>query len=83
MQIKATIWAKLPYRRYESVITSLNGKMGTQDFSYQDFIAGITDHYDLFVEPFKNRLNRENGENNTDGKGKHLSLNTTSGKGGW
>ena len=43
----------------------------------------ITDHYDLFVEPFKNRMKRENGENNKDGKGKHLALNTTSEKGGW
>ena len=69
MQMKATILSKLPKRRYESVITLFNGKMGTEDFSYQDFIVGITDHYDLFVEPFKNRVNHENGENNKDGKG--------------
>ena len=83
MQMKATILAKLPKRRYESVITSMNGKMGNENFTYQDFIAEIIDHYELFVEPFKNRLNRENGENNKEGKGKHLALNTTSGKGGW
>jgi gag-polypeptide of LTR copia-type/Zinc knuckle len=83
MQMKATILAKLPKRRYESVITSMNGKMGNEDFTYQDFIAEIIDHYELFVEPFKNKLNRENSENNRDGKGKHLALTTTSGKGGW
>ena len=76
MQMKATIFAKLP------VIISLNGKMGTKDFSYQDFIAEITDHYDLFVAPFKNRMKHQNGENNKDDNGKRL-LNTTSGKGGW
>ena len=86
MQMKATILAKLPkQRRYKSVITSMNGKMDNEeDFTYQDFIAEIIYHYELFVEPFKNRLNRESGENNKDGKGKHLALNTISaGKGGW
>ena len=64
MQMKVTILVKLlPKRGYKYVITSLNGKMGTDDFSYQQaFLAEITEHYDLFVEPFKIRLNRENGK---------------------
>jgi hypothetical protein len=55
-----TILARLPKRRYESVITSLNGKIGTKGFDDLDFIAEIIGHYEMLMEPFKNRQNREN-----------------------
>jgi hypothetical protein len=37
-QMEATILAQLPKRRYKSVITSLNGKIGTKGFDHKDFI---------------------------------------------
>ena len=82
-QMEATILARLPKRRYESVITSLNGKIGTKGFDHKDFISEIVGHYEMFVEPFKNRHVRENQEGRDKDKGKHLALNTTSGRGGW
>ena len=83
-QMQATILARLPKRRYESVITSLNGKIGTKGFDNKDFIAEIIGHYEMFVEPFKNRKNRENQDQRENKeRGKHLALNTTSGKGAW
>ena len=83
-QMQATILARLPKRRYESVITSLNGKIGTKGFDNKDFIAEIIGHYEMFVEPFKNRQNRENQDQRENKeRGKHLALNTTSGKGAW
>jgi hypothetical protein len=39
--MQATILARLPKRRYESVISSLNGKIGTKGFDNKDFIAEI------------------------------------------
>ena len=82
--MQATILARLPKRRYESVITSLNRKIGTKGFDNKDFIAEIIGHYEMFVEPFKNRQNRENQDQRENKeRGKHLALNTTSGKGAW
>jgi gag-polypeptide of LTR copia-type/Zinc knuckle len=75
-QMKATILARLPKRRYESVIASLNGKMGASDLTFQDFVGEIVNHFELFVEPAKNRMEQQ-------GSGKHMALNTTTGKGGW
>ena len=71
-QMQATILARLPKRRYESVISSLNGKIGTKGFDNKDFIAEIIGHYEMIVEPFKNRQNRENQvqRENKQGKGK-------------
>ena len=70
--MQATILARLPKRRYESVITSLNGKIGTKVFDNKDFIAEIIGHYEMIVEPFKNRQNRKNQvqRENKQGKGK-------------
>ena len=82
-QMEATILARLPKRRYESVIASLNGKIGSKDYTHKDFISEIQVHYEMFVEPFKNRQARENQEGREKEKGKHLALNTSSGKGGW
>ena len=82
-QMEATILARLPKRRYESVITSLNGKIGSKDFTHKDFISEILGHYEMFVEPFKNRQARENQDGREKEKGKHLALNTMGGKGGW
>ena len=82
-QMEATILARLPKRRYESVIASLNGKIGSKDFTHKDFISEILGHYEMFVEPFKNRQSRENQDGRDKEKGKHLALNTSSGKGGW
>ena len=65
-QMEATILARLPKRRYESVIASLNGKIGMKGFTHKDFISEILGHYEMFVEPFKNRQGREN---QTDEKG--------------
>ena len=77
--MQATILARLPKRRYESVITSLNGKIGTKGFDNKDFIAEIIGHYEMFVEPFKNRQNRKNQDQRENKeRGKHLALNTTS-----
>ncbi|KAI2504335.1 Reverse transcriptase (RNA-dependent DNA polymerase) [Fragilaria crotonensis] len=59
-QMEATILARLPKRRYESVIASLNGKIGSKDFTHKDFVSEILVHYQMFVEPFKNRQAREN-----------------------
>ncbi|KAI2497956.1 hypothetical protein MHU86_16562 [Fragilaria crotonensis] len=75
-QMQATILSRLPKRRYESVITSLNGKIGSNDFTYDDFVSEIYVHYEMFIEPYKNRFAEQT-------KGKHLALNTVSGKGGW
>ncbi|KAI2512201.1 hypothetical protein MHU86_2288 [Fragilaria crotonensis] len=61
-QMEATILARLPKRRYESVIASLNGKIGSKDYTHKDFISEIQVHYEMFVEPFKNRQARENQE---------------------
>ena len=82
-QMEATILARLPKRRYESVIASLNGKIGSKDFTHKDFVTEILGHYDMFVEPFKNRQARENQEGREKETGKHLALNTSNGKGGW
>ena len=82
-QMEATILARLPKRRYESVIASLNGKIGMKGFTHKDFISEILGHYEMFVEPFKNRQGRENHDGRERERGKHLALNTSSGKGGW
>lgn len=84
-QMQATILARLPKQRsYESVITTLNGKIGTKGFDNKDFIAEIIGHYEMFVEPFKNRQYRENQDQRENKeRGKQLALNTTSGKGAW
>ena len=58
--MEATILARLPYRRYKSVFALLNGKIGVKDFTHKDFISEILGHYEMFVEPFKNRQAREN-----------------------
>ena len=82
-QMQATILARLPKRRYEAVIASLNGKIGTKGFAHKDFVAEIIGHYEMFVETFKNYKAQENHEKSDNGRGKHLALNTSSGKGGW
>jgi hypothetical protein len=41
-QMQATILARLPKRRYEAVITSLNGKIGREGFEHRDFVSEIT-----------------------------------------
>ena len=82
-QMEATILARLLKRRYESVIASLNGKIGMKGFTHKDFISEILGHYEMFVEPFKNRQGRENHDGRERERGKHLALNTSSGKGGW
>ena len=70
--MQATILARLPKQRYESVITSLNRKIATKGFDNKDFIADSIGHHEMFVEPFKNRQNRENQDQreNKQGKGK-------------
>ena len=55
--MKATILARLPKHCHESVITSLNGKMGTSDLTFQDFVGEIVNHYEMFVEPAKTGWN--------------------------
>jgi Zinc knuckle len=75
-QMKATILAHLPTRCYESVIASLNGKIGTSTLTFQDFVGEIVNHFEMFIKPAKNRLEQQ-------GSGKHMALNTTTGKGGW
>jgi hypothetical protein len=55
-QMQATILARLPKRRYESLITSLNGKIGREGMEHQYFISEITGHYEMFIEPFKGRI---------------------------
>ncbi|KAI2494660.1 hypothetical protein MHU86_19889 [Fragilaria crotonensis] len=80
--MEATILARLPKRRYESVIASLNGKIGSKDFTHKDFVSEIQVHYQMFVEPFKiGKLAKIKKDERK--KGKHLALNTSSGKGGW
>ena len=76
-QIQATILARLPKRRYESVITSLNGKIGREGMEHQDFISEITGHYEMFIEPFKGRIRERRNEKGGDRNQKHSALNTT------
>ena len=54
-QMQATILARLPKERYESVITSLNGKIGSKELDQEDFICEIFGHIEMFVQPCKNR----------------------------
>jgi len=83
-QMQATKLARLPKQRYESVITTLNGNIGTKGFDNKDFIAEIIGYYEMFVEPFKNRQNRKiQDQRENKESGKQLALNTTSGKGAW
>ncbi len=82
-QMEATILARLPKRRYKSIIALLNGKIGMKGFTHKDFISEILGHYGMFVEPFKNCQGRENHDGRERERGKHLALNTSSGKGGW
>ena len=47
-------------------------------------LRSLAGHYEMFAEPFKNRQNRENQDQRENKeRGKHLALNTTSGKGAW
>ena len=57
-QMKATILARLPKCPcYESVIASLNGKMGTRsNLTFKDFVGEIVNHFKMFIEPAKNRM---------------------------
>jgi hypothetical protein len=73
-QMKVTILGRISKRRYKSVIVSLNGEMVTSDLTFQDFVGEIVNHFDMFVEPAKNRMEQQ-------GSGKHMALNTTSSKG--
>ena len=74
-QMQATILARLPKRRYEAVITNLNGKIGNKEMAYKDFVAEIVGHYEMFIEPYKNRKEQAKDQN------KHIAFNTTGGKG--
>ena len=82
-QIQATILARLPKRRYESVITSLNGKIGREGMEHRDFVSEITGHYEMFIEPFKGRFQEKRDEKGGDRNQKHLALNTTGGQNSW
>ena len=57
--MKATKLARLSTRRYESVIRSLNGKIGSKTFDQKDFIGEITGYYEMVVGPFTNRMNHK------------------------
>jgi Reverse transcriptase (RNA-dependent DNA polymerase)/Zinc knuckle len=74
-QMQATILARLPKRRYEAVITNLNGKIGNKEMAYKDFVAEIVGHYEMFIEPYKNKKEQAKDQN------KHIAFNTTGGKG--
>ena len=52
-QIQATILARLPKRRYEAVITSLNGKMGVMDLSTETLFQRSQDTTWCLLSCFK------------------------------
>ncbi|KAI2500191.1 hypothetical protein MHU86_14266 [Fragilaria crotonensis] len=82
-QMQATILARLPKRRYEAVITSLNGKIGREGMDHQDFVEEIAGHYQMFIEPFKGRIQEKRDEKGGDRNQKHLALTTTGGRNSW
>ncbi|KAI2509132.1 hypothetical protein MHU86_5251 [Fragilaria crotonensis] len=82
-QMQATILARLPKRRYEAVITSLNGKIGREGMDHQDFVEEITGHYQMFIEPFKGRIQEKRDEKGGERNQKHLALTTTGGRNSW
>jgi len=63
----------LPKRRYQAVITSLNGKIGKKDFDDKDFYSEIIGYYEMFIEPFKSRFEQEGKTE------RHLALYTPTG----